>query len=161
MQRVVYGLFATRPVADVAIAELERRGLPDDVVRVDEFVGDMPDEELPGPATRSRSYALIGGGVAAVCGVVLGGLLGMLMFEGLFESGPLALAALFGLGAGLLGALVSGIAGAAIPRRKLEELKPHISAGSALVTVNVDGRRETETLATELRQLGAIRAGTL
>src|SRR5690606_18384256 len=136
-----------------AIAELERRGLSDDVVRVDEFGDDMPDEELPGPATRSRSYALLGGGIAAVCGVVLGGLLGMLMFEGVFETGPLALAALFGLGAGLLGALVSGLAGAAIPRRKLEALREQISAGRALVTIDVEGKQRAELLGAELRGL--------
>jgi MFS family permease len=157
MRKLAYGLFADRAAADAALAELERRGRPRDILRVDEYVGDMPNQDLPGPATRTRTYALIGGAIAAV----LGALLGSLMFEAPLGTHPLAFAVFIGLGAGLLGALVSGLAGAAIPRRRLEALKPELAAGKVLVTVVAQTGNRSQDLARELRELGAVRAGTL
>ncbi|MFO7567513.1 MAG: hypothetical protein R6X02_33020 [Enhygromyxa sp.] len=157
MEKLAYGLFADQAAADAAITELERRGLPKDVIGVDEYAGEIPDEDLPGPATRSRTYAVIGGSVAAVLGLLFGGLI----FGSRIGLNPITGAIVIGLGAGLLGALVSGIAGAAIPRLSIEAMAPEVSAGRVLVTIDAQSRHTTEELLPQLQELGALRAGTL
>jgi hypothetical protein len=157
MDKLAFGLFKDQAAADAAIVELERRGLPKDVVGVDEYVGEMPDEDLRSPGTRSRSYAVIGGVVAAAFAGVIAGLL----FGDMLGAGRLATGLFVALGAGVLGALVAGIAGAAIPRRELAKLRPEIAAGRVLVTVDTRTQHTGEDMLAVLRELGAARTGLL
>jgi hypothetical protein len=157
METIAYGLFVDRTTADAAIEGLGQQGYPEEVVSVAEHVAEVEDEELQGVGTRSRSYALIGGLVAAV----LGGVVGAIFFGERSGASPVATGVIAAVAAGLLGALVASLAGAAIPRPEVEALSREVAAGKVLVTVDVQSKHAGEELRAKLAELGALRVGLL
>lgn len=157
METIAYGLFLDESSADAAIERLGRHGYPKEVVSVAEHVGEIEDEDVQGVGTRSRSYALIGGLIAGV----LGGVLGAILFGERLGLGPVVTGAVAALAAGVLGALVTSLAGAAIPRPEVEALGREVAAGKVLVTVDVQSKHAGEELRAKLAEFGALRAGLL
>lgn len=157
MESVAYGLFPDRETADAAIAELERHGLPEDVVKLSEYDGEIADEDIPGAASRSRPNAVISGVLAAV----LGAILGVFVLGGRLGINPFSAGAILALGAGLLGALLGTITGSTIPRPELEALGGEVADGKVLVTIDSKSEVTNEALIAELEELGAIRTGLM
>jgi len=157
MESVAYGLFQNRTAADAALARLDRRGLPDDVVRVSEHVGEIADEDITGAASRTRPGAVIGGLFAAV----LGGILGALVFGGRVGLSPLYAGAIGALGAGLFGALLGTITGTAVPRKEISDLDGAVADGKVLVTIDSESEQTTQDLIAQLERYGAIRTGLM
>jgi hypothetical protein len=157
METIAYGLFGDRSAADAAVDLLGQHGYPKEVVSVAEHVGEIEDEDVQGIGTRSRSYALIGGVIAAV----VGGVLGAILFGERMGAGPVVTGAVAALAAGILGALVASLAGAAIPRPEVEALGREVAAGKVLVTVDVQSKHAGEELQGKLAELGALQAGLL
>lgn len=157
METIAYGLFWDESSADAAIEQLEGRGHSKELVSVAKHIGEIEDEDVQGVGTRSRSYALIGGLIAAV----LGGVLGAIFFGERLGLGPVLTGAVAALAAGVLGALVASLAGAAIPRPEVEALGREVAAGKVLVTVDVQSKHAGEELRDQLAELGALRAGLL
>jgi hypothetical protein len=155
MEVLAYGLFPDRAAADAAVARLEQRNL-DEVLRIYEHDGLVRDRELPGPGTQSRIFALLGPTFAAL----LGGTLAAVFFGDRFWGGPVAIGVIAGVLAGAFGVLAS-IAGAALPRRELEQLQRDIADGKTLVTIDVESKGASEKLQAALERCGALRTGVL
>ncbi|NJK33268.1 MAG: hypothetical protein HC927_13200, partial [Deltaproteobacteria bacterium] len=71
MGTIAYGLFADEAAADEAIENLAQHDYPEEVA-AHKHVGELEDQDLQGVGTRSRSYGLIGGLIAAVIGGIVG-----------------------------------------------------------------------------------------
>lgn len=155
MQTLAYGLFRDRAAADAAVARLQQRDL-DDVWTIHEHIGELTEQDIQGPGTRSRIYAVLGGLFAGL----LGGVLAAVFFGDRFWIGPIATGVVAGVAAGALG-MLAGIAGAALPRPELEQLERDLDEGRTLVTIDVSSRTTSEQLQTELERYGALRTGVL
>ncbi len=155
METLAYGLFPNRAAADAAIARLDLEEV-EDVVTVHEHVGELPDEDIQGPGTRSWLFAVAGGGFAAL----LGGVLAAIFLGDRFMYGPLATGAVGAVAAGAFGVLAA-IAGTSLPRRELERLQRDIAEGKALVTIDVQTKHTSDDLQVALERCGALRTGVL
>jgi hypothetical protein len=156
METIAYGLFRDRATAEAAVEGLAQ-GESAEVLRTAIYVGEIDDAEVKGAGTRSRSYALLGGLVAAA----IGGVLGAIFISELLGIRPIATGVMAALVAGALGALLGSLAGVAIPRPEIDALSREVAAGKILVTVDVQSQRVGEELRAQLVKLGALRAGLL
>ncbi len=156
METLVFGLYQNRATADAAIELLERHGYPREGSTITEHVGDIADQDVRGVATRSRSYALLGGLMTATIGAVLGAIIGYFL-----DVSPLATAVVGAIAAGGLGALLSTLAGSAIPRPEAEWLMKEVERGRVLVVVEVQDKQAATIVRKKLAEAGAIRAGKL
>jgi hypothetical protein len=148
MERTVYAIFDTQGAAKAAVDDLVREGVPADVIDVQLHRDELTVEDLPQPATASRSYVklgvplviLAGGAAGAIVGGWAGALMGVLV-------------------AAVLGTIAAALSGSIEPRARLAALGPELE-GRTLLLVDVTGREAALDYERVLRQRGAVRVSS-
>lgn len=157
MESLVYALFDNHDQAARAVDDMIGHGVPQDVISVVMHEGALHHEEVQGPGTRSRRFAVTGGLSIGAVTAVLSGLLAS--GAGLVGFGPLAVAIFSGGYGTLLGGLVAAIAGSSEARPELERLATEVEQGKVLVTVDLASRRSAVGCETFLERHGAHHIG--
>jgi hypothetical protein len=155
MEVLTYGLFQDHAAADAAIARLEGRHHRE-LLRIHQHEGEVDDEEVRGPGTQGRIFAVLGPLFAAL----VGGVLAAVFLGDRFSGGPVAAGLIGAVLAGAFGVLAS-IAGSGAPRRELQQLERDIAEGKTLVTIDAESKEASERLQAELERYGALRTGVL
>ena len=138
MARHIAGLFPDRSAAERAIRDLKDAGF--DPAKIGVVMRDKQDmqEVTEQHGTASTEGAVAGGLAGGTIGALLAAT-GALIIPGIgpFISGGILATSLAG---GALGWLVGGLAGLGIPKDEAEYYENRVQEGSALVTVDAEGR---------------------
>lgn len=146
MAQAAYCIAATVTQASQLIADLRRRGIPDDDVSVLYSDTGSTRDFVHAPCTKAPEGAAAGAGAGGVLGAALGWLAGSggLAFAGLaplVAAGPI-LAALSGIGVGAaVGGLAGALVGYGIPEFEAKRYEGKVVGGGILISVHIPGRQ--------------------
>jgi hypothetical protein len=152
MKTVIYAIFQAQRVAANAVRSLKNASGPADHVRLAVYRGNIESEDLPVARTNARRRFF----QAAIAGLILGVLFGVVLLALGVATGSsgltIAFCALAGIVAGTLGGTLTG---AASPDAVLERLGKDTDPGSVILMVEAATRDELDRAATVLREHGA------
>jgi hypothetical protein len=152
MRTVIYAIFHAQRVAANAVRSLKTASGPADHVRLAVYRGEIGSEDLPVARTAARRRFL----QAAVGGLVLGVLFGIVLLALGVATGEESLTVLFcGLAGMVVGCLGGTLSGAASPDPVLERLGHDVEKDGVILMLEANTRDELDRAATVMREHGA------